>query len=405
MSWIFKRCAPGVAAPRRSPIATDARVIDRLQDLYRTFPEEDFFKAEDGFGQRALCNVLSAYSLCDEDVGYCQGMCFVAGVMLMHVRRGGRHSCIAAPRAARQLTSLSPVRQLPEECTFYTFTHLMFGHLRDLYRKDMRAIRLCLYQLGRLIERHMPSLWQHLDELGYTMALLASHWFLTAFASVLQLPAVYRILDAVMLDGLPSMFQVAMAILQKMHATLMQHVDLEEAVDCMKHEMPQRVGDGSELMELAQRVPISSGELEAFAKDFAQLESEKQRRQQQHLRWLSEQHIQCVSETVCVPYPLYQVLEERLQQLQEENDLLRQESRRMVENWLHSKDQYRKQCQAHEMDKQALEKQLAKALDELNFMHSKFEELRIRQRLSESRTICVATDPSAALEGIPQKPG
>ena len=38
-----------------------------------------------GNGQLALFNLLKAYSLMDQDVGYCQGLSFVAGILLMHV--------------------------------------------------------------------------------------------------------------------------------------------------------------------------------------------------------------------------------------------------------------------------------------------------------------------------------
>lgn len=38
-----------------------------------------------GPGQLALYNLLKAYSLLDEEVGYCQGLSFIAGVLLLHV--------------------------------------------------------------------------------------------------------------------------------------------------------------------------------------------------------------------------------------------------------------------------------------------------------------------------------
>lgn len=40
-----------------------------------------------GPGQLALYNLLKAYSLLDPEVGYCQGLCFVAGVLLLHVSK------------------------------------------------------------------------------------------------------------------------------------------------------------------------------------------------------------------------------------------------------------------------------------------------------------------------------
>lgn len=59
------------------------RVIQR--DLARTFPTIDMFKQEGGDGQQALERVLKAYSLYDAHVGYCQGLAFLVGPLLMNV--------------------------------------------------------------------------------------------------------------------------------------------------------------------------------------------------------------------------------------------------------------------------------------------------------------------------------
>ena len=37
-------------------------------------------------GQRQLMNVLKAYSVHNPDVGYCQGMGFIAGLLLLHMQ-------------------------------------------------------------------------------------------------------------------------------------------------------------------------------------------------------------------------------------------------------------------------------------------------------------------------------
>lgn len=58
-----------------------------LIDLGRTFPNHSYFSSPLGPGQLALFNLLKAYSLLDPEVGYCQGLSFVAGVLLLHVSR------------------------------------------------------------------------------------------------------------------------------------------------------------------------------------------------------------------------------------------------------------------------------------------------------------------------------
>lgn len=57
------------------------RVIGR--DLSRTFPQLDMFKDDGGEGQLAMGRVLKAYSLYDAHVGYCQGLAFLVGPLLM----------------------------------------------------------------------------------------------------------------------------------------------------------------------------------------------------------------------------------------------------------------------------------------------------------------------------------
>lgn len=51
----------------------------------RTFPAHPYFSQHVGVGQCALYNLLKVYSILDEELGYCQGLGFVAGILLMHV--------------------------------------------------------------------------------------------------------------------------------------------------------------------------------------------------------------------------------------------------------------------------------------------------------------------------------
>jgi len=55
------------------------------KDVHRTFPRHKHFKLKEGDGQHALFNVLKAYSVMDPEVGYCQGMSFLCGVLVCYV--------------------------------------------------------------------------------------------------------------------------------------------------------------------------------------------------------------------------------------------------------------------------------------------------------------------------------
>lgn len=55
-------------------------------DLGRTFPNHKYYKQPLGVGQLSLFNLLKAYSILDPELGYCQGLGFICGVLLLHVR-------------------------------------------------------------------------------------------------------------------------------------------------------------------------------------------------------------------------------------------------------------------------------------------------------------------------------
>lgn len=56
-----------------------------IRDLNRTFPSHEYFHDKAGVGQNNLLNIMKAYSLYDDEVGYCQGMAFVVGPLLLNV--------------------------------------------------------------------------------------------------------------------------------------------------------------------------------------------------------------------------------------------------------------------------------------------------------------------------------
>lgn len=57
-----------------------------MRDINRTFPAHEFFKeGGGGKGQEALFRISKAYAVYDTEVGYCQGLSFLAATLLLHV--------------------------------------------------------------------------------------------------------------------------------------------------------------------------------------------------------------------------------------------------------------------------------------------------------------------------------
>lgn len=55
------------------------------KDIGRSFPNVAMFRDPNGEGQQMLGRVLRCFSLYDTKIGYCQGLGFVVGPLLMHM--------------------------------------------------------------------------------------------------------------------------------------------------------------------------------------------------------------------------------------------------------------------------------------------------------------------------------
>ncbi len=53
-------------------------------DIKRTYVGHDYF--QEASGREALYKICKAYSVYDEEVGYCQGFSFMAATLLLQVR-------------------------------------------------------------------------------------------------------------------------------------------------------------------------------------------------------------------------------------------------------------------------------------------------------------------------------
>ncbi|XP_072039831.1 LOW QUALITY PROTEIN: TBC1 domain family member 1-like [Amphiura filiformis] len=183
-----------------------------LIDLGRTFPTHAYFANPLGRGQLSLFNLLKAFSLLDEEVGYCQGLSFVAGVLLMH---------------------------LDEEDAFEMLVYLMFGlGFRRQYRPDMTSLQIQMYQLERLLHDHHRRLHDHLQINDIAPSLYAAPWFLTIFASQFPLGFVSKVFDLIFLQGFDVIFKVALLILGIHEELLLACNGFEATIEFLKNNLP-----------------------------------------------------------------------------------------------------------------------------------------------------------------------
>ncbi|XP_061027175.1 TBC1 domain family member 4 isoform X1 [Eubalaena glacialis] len=221
-----------------------------LVDLGRTFPTHPYFSAQLGAGQLSLFNLLKAYSLLDKEVGYCQGISFVAGVLLLH---------------------------MSEEQAFEMLKFLMYDlGFRKQYRPDMMSLQIQMYQLSRLLHDYHRDLYNHLEENEISPSLYAAPWFLTLFASQFPLGFVARVFDIIFLQGTEVIFKVALSLLSNQEALIMECENFENIVEFLKSTLPDM--NSSEMEKLISQVfeMDISKQLHAYEVEYHVLQDELQ---------------------------------------------------------------------------------------------------------------------------------
>ncbi|XP_074689146.1 rab GTPase-activating protein 1-like isoform X3 [Strix aluco] len=183
------------------------------RDIHRTFPAHDYFKDTEGDGQESLYKICKAYSVYDEDIGYCQGQSFLAAVLLLH---------------------------MPEEQAFCVFVKIMYDYgLRDLYRNNFEDLHCKFFQLEKLMQEQLPDLYSHFSDLNLEAHMYASQWFLTLFTAKFPLCMVFHIIDLLLCEGMNIIFHVALALLKTSKEDLLQ-ADFEGALKFFRVQLPKR---------------------------------------------------------------------------------------------------------------------------------------------------------------------
>ncbi|XP_014778828.1 rab GTPase-activating protein 1 isoform X2 [Octopus bimaculoides] len=224
-----------------------------LRDINRTFPAHDFFKESGGVGQDSLYKISKAYSVYDEEVGYCQGLSFLAAALLLH---------------------------MPEEQAFCVLVKIMFDYgLRDLFKQGFEELHLKFYQIQRFMHDLLPDLYNHFMDMGLEAHMFASQWFLTLFTAKFPLHMVFHVLDLYLSEGKDVIFNIALALLKMSRKDLLA-LDFEGVLKYFRVHLPKRYRSedtAKELLLTAIGMKVTVKRLKKYEKEYlAQKEQELQ---------------------------------------------------------------------------------------------------------------------------------
>ncbi|CAM0947382.1 unnamed protein product [Alopecurus aequalis] len=221
---------------------TSTSELEIIRDISRTFPSHVFFQQRHGPGQRSLYNVLKAYSVYDRDVGYVQGMGFIAGLLLLY---------------------------MSEEDAFWLIVALLKGAvhapMEGLYQAGLPLVQQYLFQFERLVREYMPKLGEHFVEEMINPSMYASQWFITVFSYSFPFHITLRVWDVFLYEGIKVVFQVGLALLRFCHDDLVK-LPFEELLHSLRN-FPEEATDPDKLLPLAFSFKVLS-HLEELEKEY-----------------------------------------------------------------------------------------------------------------------------------------
>lgn len=158
--------------------------------------------------EEKLNRVLNAYANLEDSVGYCQGMSFVAGFLLLVCN--------------------------DEEESFWLLRCLLDrSGLRLFYREPFPLLRQYVAAFTKLFRLTIPDLCSHFENEQVTPHTYCYQWFLTLYINFLPYRAVLAIWDAIICDGLHVVLLVAVALLKVLKTHFLQR-NFEEILEFLK---------------------------------------------------------------------------------------------------------------------------------------------------------------------------
>lgn len=176
-------------------------------DLPRTFPDNIFFNNTEN-QQHQLYNVLLAFAHQNKTVGYCQGLNYIAGLLLLVTKS--------------------------EETAFWLLKVLIDKILPDYYTRTMDGLLTDIDVLAELVRIKIPDVYQHVTNLGLPWPVITTKWFVCLFAEVLPIETTLRIWDCLFYEGTKIIFRVALTLIKRNRANLLACQDFASLADCFK---------------------------------------------------------------------------------------------------------------------------------------------------------------------------
>lgn len=187
--------APALPTTSMSDPSKESSVELIKLDVSRTFPQLCIFQ-KGGPYHDLLHSLLGAYVCYRPDVGYVQGMSFIAAVLLLNMEVADAFICFAN------------LLNFPCQVAFF--------------RVDASLMKVYFQTYEDFFQENMPTLKQHFKKHNLTPDLYLYDWIFTIYTKSLPLDVACRVFDIFCRDGEEFLFRTALGILRCYEDVLMQ---------------------------------------------------------------------------------------------------------------------------------------------------------------------------------------
>ncbi|NXW99668.1 US6NL protein, partial [Larus smithsonianus] len=181
-------------------------------DVNRTFRNHIMFRDRYGVKQQALFHVLSAYSVYNTEVSYCQGMSQIAAILLMY---------------------------LNEEDAFWALAQLLTNQRHAMHGFFIPGFpKLQRFQAHheQILSKLFPKLKKHMDKEQMTTGIYTTKWFLQCFIDRTPFTLTLRLWDIYILEGERVLTAMAYTIL-KLHKKRLLKMTLEDLREFLQEKI------------------------------------------------------------------------------------------------------------------------------------------------------------------------
>lgn len=197
------------------------------KDLHRTFPRHPHFLQDSGKADLEM--VLSACAACNPVVGYCQGMNFIAGMLILGCGN--------------------------QELAFQVLSLLTDEWFKPYFICSLQGVTVDSKVLLDLISIKIPELFAHMQKIGVSndsILAVVSEWLIALWSTAMTSECVLRVWDVIIATrkGRKVMMRVGLALLIMFKQELVACNDPEEfMIEIM--QLPRKLFDADKLLSVA----------------------------------------------------------------------------------------------------------------------------------------------------------